>query len=38
MEEGGVADDVDIGMLCDELAQTLHGELVGLGLRTSKVI
>ena len=32
MEEGGVADDVDIGVLCDELAQALHGILVGLGL------
>ena len=32
MEEGGVADDVDIGVLCNELAQALHGILVGLGL------
>ena len=32
MEEGGVADHVDIGVIGDELAQPLHGELVGLGL------
>ena len=32
MEEGGVADDVHIGVLGDELAQALHGELVRLGL------
>ena len=32
MEEGGVADDVNIGVLCNELAQALHGILVGLGL------
>ena len=32
VEEGGVADDVDIGVLCDKFAQALHGILVGLGL------
>ena len=32
VEEGGVADDVYIGVLCNELAQALHGILVGLGL------
>ena len=32
VEEGGVADDVYIGMLGDKLAQALHGKLVGLGL------
>ena len=32
MEEGGVANDVNIGVLCNELAQALHGILVGLGL------
>ena len=32
MEEGGVADHIDIRMVRDKLAQTLHGVLVGLGL------
>ena len=32
MEERGIADDVHIRMLCNELAQALHGILVGLGL------
>ena len=32
VEEGGVADDVHVGVVCDELAQPLHGEFVGLGL------
>jgi len=32
MEEGGVADDVHIGVLRDILAQALHGELVSFGL------
>ena len=32
MEEGGVANHVDVGVIRDELAQALHGELVRLGL------
>ena len=36
MEEGGVADDVDVRMLRNELPQPLHGELVGLGLANVK--
>ena len=36
VEEGGVADDVHIGVLSDELPQPLHGELVGLGLTDVK--
>ena len=36
MEEGGVADDIDIGVICNELTQPLHGELVGLGLTNIK--
>ena len=36
MEEGGVADDVHIRMLLDELPQTFHRILVGLGLTDIK--
>ncbi len=32
VEEGGVTDDIHIGVVCNELPQTLHGILVGLGL------
>ena len=32
VEEGGVADDVHVGMVGDELAQAFHGELVSFGL------
>ena len=32
MEEGGIADDIHIRMFLDELPQTIHGILVGLGL------
>src|SRR5699024_9688406 len=32
VEKGGVADNVHIGMVGDELAQPFHGVLVGLGL------
>ena len=32
MEEGGVADDVHIRMLCNEFPQTLHGIFVGFRL------
>ena len=32
VEEGGVPDDIHIGVIRDELAQPLHGELFGLGL------
>ena len=32
MEEGGIADDVHIGVVGNELSEPLHGELVGFGL------
>ena len=36
VEEGGVTDDIHIGVVCNELPQPLHGILVGLGLADIK--